>query len=85
MHAVNAPKGDVSAWIDIDLSGIETLNEIHAELIQHETQLAFANCKGYIRQRLTNTKFVGDFGGMVMMMMMMMMRMMMMMMMDDDG
>lgn len=53
---------DVSAWIDIDLSGINTLTEIHSELLKSNIQLAFANAKGCIRDRLKTTEFIQKIG-----------------------
>ena len=53
---------DVSAWIDIDLSGINTLTEIHAELITNHIQLAFACAKGPLRDRLFTAKFIDKLG-----------------------
>jgi hypothetical protein len=53
---------DVSAWISIDLSGLKTLNELHAELIANDVQLAFACAKGPLRDILKRTKFIEKLG-----------------------
>jgi sulfate permease, SulP family len=53
---------DVSAWIDIDLAGINTLVEIHSDLLTRKIQLAFANAKGHLRDRLKTAKFVEKLG-----------------------
>ena len=43
---------DTSAWIDIDLYGINTLMDIHAELLTANVSLAFANCNSIVRDKL---------------------------------
>lgn len=53
---------DVSAWIDIDLSGINCLVDIHQELIKRDVQLSFAYAKGRLRDRLKTAKFVEKLG-----------------------
>jgi sulfate permease, SulP family len=49
---------DVSAWIDIDMSGIQVIEEIHAELIREGVQIAFVAANGYVRSRLKKVKFM---------------------------
>jgi sulfate transporter 4 len=65
-HSSNVPIQlivlDVSAWIDIDLSGVNTLNEIHSDLLKRNIQLAIANSKGILRDRLKTAKFIEKLG-----------------------
>lgn len=53
---------DVSCWIDVDLSGINTLTELHADLLSRNIQLAFAYAKGPLRDRLKTTRFIEKLG-----------------------
>lgn len=53
---------DTSAWINIDLSGLKVLNEIHADLLANGIQLAFALAKGPLRDDLRRTKFIEKLG-----------------------
>ena len=53
---------DVSMWIQPDATGILTLREIHKELLKLEIQLAFANAKGLLRDRLFSVKLTQIIG-----------------------
>lgn len=53
---------DVSMWIQPDATGILTLREIHNELLKLEIQLAFANAKGLLRDRLFSVKLTETIG-----------------------
>lgn len=49
---------DASAWIDIDLTGVETLFELKTELAARNIKLAIACVKGGIRDRLRASHFL---------------------------
>ena len=53
---------DVSAWIDVDLCGIKSLMEIHSDLLKRNIQLAIANPKGKLIDRLKTAKFIEKLG-----------------------
>merc|ERR1711871_621251 len=53
---------DASGWQDVDLSGIQTLNELYQELVSSGIQLAFANAKFTVRNKLVRSKFVEKLG-----------------------
>jgi len=53
---------EVSAWNDIDLMGVEVLNEIHGELLKKGVQLSIVGAKYDIRKRLRVAKFVEKLG-----------------------
>jgi sulfate permease, SulP family len=49
---------DCSAWIDIDLVGIQTMNELKVELTKADIRIAIACAKGVIRDRLRDNGFL---------------------------
>ena len=53
---------DTSGWSNIDLTGLQMLNDLHEELVGSNIQLAFANTKGPIRDRLSRAKFIEKLG-----------------------
>lgn len=65
-HSSNAPIKliilDVSGWIDIDLTGIRALNDLHSQLLSRNTLMSFANVKGPVRDRLILANFVSIIG-----------------------
>ena len=54
---------DVSAWTALDMSAINTLSDIHAELLTLHIQLAFANAKVSVKEYLHRMKFIEKIGG----------------------
>jgi sulfate permease, SulP family len=53
---------DVSAWHDVDLSGINILVELHADLLARNIVFGFANARGQLRDRLKTAKFIEKLG-----------------------
>lgn len=53
---------DFSSCLDIDLTGLRILNEIHEELVKLHIQLSFANTKGAVKDRLLAAHFVQKLG-----------------------
>jgi len=53
---------DVTSMIDIDLTGLRVLNEIHEELVHIHVQLSFAGTKGPIKDRLSAANFIQKLG-----------------------
>ena len=54
---------DVSAWVDVDIAALDTLSDIHAELLSFHVQLAFAHVKHNVHERLLKIKFIEKIGG----------------------
>ena len=54
---------DVSAWTALDMSAINTLSDIHAELLTLHIQLAFANAKVTVKEYLHRMHFIEKIGG----------------------
>jgi sulfate permease, SulP family len=53
---------DFSSCLDIDLTGLRVLNDIHEELVKLHIQLSFANTKGPVKDRLLAAHFVQKLG-----------------------
>jgi len=54
---------DVGAWADLDIAAINTLSDIHAELLKIHVQLAFAHAKYNVHAYLLKIKFIEKIGG----------------------
>ena len=54
---------DVGAWMDLDMAAMNTLSDIHAELLSFHVQLAFAHAKHNVHQYLLKMKFIEKIGG----------------------
>jgi SulP family sulfate permease len=53
---------DMSSCIDIDMSGLMALENIHEELLRRKTSLAFAHVRGPVRDRLFKSTFMEKIG-----------------------
>ena len=54
---------DATAWTTLDMAAINTLSDIHAELLTLHIQLAFANARVSVKEYLQHMKFIEKIGG----------------------
>jgi len=54
---------DASVWTDLDVAALNTLSDIHAELLSFQVQLAFAHVKHVTHECLLKIKFIEKIGG----------------------